>query len=174
METWKDITGYDGRYSVSSYGRVRSNARLSDKRGQRMPERILKPVYYSAGYPAVTLTKDGKQRRIAIHILVCTAFHGARPTPEHEVCHWDDVKTNNHADNLRWGTRADNAADMARNGNNFYLNLTHCQRGHEFTPENTWRRSNGTRECYACRLDRKRRYNAKKRKSYLAPAPAAA
>ena len=165
METWKLIEGYGERYSVSSLGRVRSNERLSDIRGHRLPERILKPVYYSAGYPAVTLTKNGKQKRVAIHILVCTAFHGPPPTPEHEVCHWDDVKTNNHVSNLRWGTRADNVGDMARNGNNYRTNLTHCLKGHPFSPENTWRRSDGTRECYTCRLDRKRKYNAKKRKT---------
>lgn len=28
---------------------------------------------------------------------------------------------------------------------------THCKRGHEFTPENTGRKSNGTRFCRACR-----------------------
>jgi len=36
---------------------------------------------------------------------------------------------------------------------------THCIRGHEFTPENTYRRRNGTRLCRACSqiADRKRR-----------------
>jgi len=28
---------------------------------------------------------------------------------------------------------------------------THCMRGHEFSSENTYRRPDGTRECYACR-----------------------
>lgn len=45
--------------------------------------------------------------------------------------------------------------------------VTHCYRGHEYTPENTYTRPNGTRECRACmhvrdiaRADRK---NAKRR-----------
>ncbi len=28
---------------------------------------------------------------------------------------------------------------------------THCKNGHEFTPENTYRRSNGVRVCQTCR-----------------------
>lgn len=33
-----------------------------------------------------------------------------------------------------------------------------CARGHRFTPENIIGGRNGTRECRACRLERKRRY----------------
>lgn len=36
-----------------------------------------------------------------------------------------------------------------------YKAMTHCKRGHEFTPENTYRTKNGRRQCRAChRLDR--------------------
>jgi hypothetical protein len=37
--------------------------------------------------------------------------------------------------------------------------ITHCKHGHEYTPENTIRKSNGTRQCRACvqAHDRKRR-----------------
>lgn len=34
--------------------------------------------------------------------------------------------------------------------------LTECERGHEFTPENTLTRPNGTRHCRACHRDRER------------------
>jgi hypothetical protein len=36
------------------------------------------------------------------------------------------------------------------------LGGTHCKRGHEFTPENTLVRKNGTRWCLACSYERKR------------------
>lgn len=44
---------------------------------------------------------------------------------------------------------------------------THCDAGHEFTPENTYTRSRkqGGRQCKTCTLDRKReRYQARKQK----------
>ena len=33
---------------------------------------------------------------------------------------------------------------------------THCKRGHEFTPDNIFRKSNGTRECLTCKRNRYR------------------
>lgn len=40
---------------------------------------------------------------------------------------------------------------------------THCMRGHAFTPENTYRKPNGTRRCRACFLAAMRRRWARKR-----------
>ena len=34
--------------------------------------------------------------------VVCEAFHGPRPTPEHRAQHLDRNPRNNQADNLRW------------------------------------------------------------------------
>ena len=47
-------------------------------------------------------------------------------------------------DNVRYGTS--HTANKARQ--------THCVNNHEFTPENTYIRSNGTRACKACRRGR--------------------
>ncbi|KKL63304.1 hypothetical protein LCGC14_2176430 [marine sediment metagenome] len=33
-----------------------------------------------------------------------------------EVCHWDGTRDNDRLENLRWASRADNAADMVRHG----------------------------------------------------------
>ena len=40
---------------------------------------------------------------------------------------------------------------------------THCVNGHEFTPENTYRRSDGDRECQTCRADLWRKQRARRR-----------
>ena len=43
--------------------------------------------------------------------------------------------------------------------------MTHCKRGHEFTPENTLKQSNkanGTRLCRACQRERDRLYQLKR------------
>ena len=52
----------------------------------------------NTGYPIIKL--DGKSYNA--HYLFCTAFHGIKPSPKHQVAHYDGVKTNNSADNLRW------------------------------------------------------------------------
>lgn len=61
------------------------------------------------GYPYV-------MGRNYVHQLVCEAFHGPRPTPRHEVAHWDGNPANNHASNLRWATHRENEADRVRHG----------------------------------------------------------
>jgi hypothetical protein len=38
------------------------------------------------------------------------------------------------------------------------LGGTHCKRGHEFTPANTYIRSNGTRWCLTCAYERSKKY----------------
>jgi hypothetical protein len=50
------------------------------------------------------------------HILVCEAWHGVRPTPEHQVRHRDGTKTNNRPDNLCWGTAKENHSDRWDHG----------------------------------------------------------
>ena len=44
------------------------------------------------------------------------AFCGPKPTPTHEVAHWDGICTNNRATNLRWATHAENVEDQRRHG----------------------------------------------------------
>lgn len=55
------------------------------------------------------------------------------------------------------GTHAINMRDMAgkQRGNSGYRGVTHCKRGHEFTPENTCLEGKG-RRCRACHRDRER------------------
>jgi hypothetical protein len=44
-----------------------------------------------------------------MHRLVCTAFHGEPPTPDHtDVDHIDGDPGNNRTENLRWVTHAQN------------------------------------------------------------------
>jgi len=51
-----------------------------------------------------------------VHVAVCTAFHGPRPTSVHEAAHRNGIKTDNRSDNLRWSTRAENEADKIPHG----------------------------------------------------------
>lgn len=95
-ETWKDISGFEGMYQVSNFGRVRSL-----KFGK---ERILKPVLTGHGYLDVILCKDGKTKQMKIHRLVANAF---LPNPDNlpVINHIDENKKNNLVDNLEWVTQ---------------------------------------------------------------------
>lgn len=52
----------------------------------------------------------------AVHRLACEAFHGPAPVGKNLVLHWNDIKDDNRAINLRWGNAVENMADAIRNG----------------------------------------------------------
>lgn len=146
MTEWRDIPGYGGRYQVSSIGQVRSL--------HRKKERLLRIQNHVNGYKQITLrTADGGYVTPRVHQLVAVAFLGPKPSPDHEVCHNDGTRTNNVVENLRWGTRWENAQDKRLHGTNNMMK-TRCKWGHEFNEENTriiTRRGGGTeRQCRPC------------------------
>jgi len=113
-EEWRPVRGYDGFYEVSSLGRVRSVDRVfirADGQRQGRRGRVLVQTPLGRGYPSVQL-RLGVRR--AVHVLVCQAFHGPRPSSRHEVAHYDGDKHNNAATNLRWATKRENHADSVR------------------------------------------------------------
>ena len=115
---WRPVYGWKGLYEVSSDGIVRSIARRCiNARGNGTylrPGRVIKPQM-SAGYLRVRLTWRGHSDNQFVHVLVLEAF--ASPRPAGLVArHLDGDATNNRADNLAWGTQAQNCADKARHG----------------------------------------------------------
>jgi hypothetical protein len=58
----------------------------------------------------------GKRVTLQVHVVVCEAFHGPRPSPRHQARHLDGNRLNCRADNLAWGTPAENTADKVRHG----------------------------------------------------------
>lgn len=119
-EQWSPVVGYEGLYSVSTRGRVRSEARTVSLGGTRLgqtralPEKLLKPGIDDGGYPIVSLW-NGRGRSYRIHQLMLRAFKG-EPPPGCESLHDNDIKTDNRIENLSWGTRSRNMCDMIRNG----------------------------------------------------------
>lgn len=98
-EVWKDIQGYDGKYSISNFGNVRSN--------HYGKKRILKPMRNAGiynGYLTVTLYNNSVGKKVKIHRLVAEAF---LPNPNNlpVINHKDEDKTNNKVDNLEWCTK---------------------------------------------------------------------
>lgn len=149
-ELWRPAPGFPG-YEVSNLGRVASL--------RRRPRRILSPYLnprQAHGYFHVTLSCDseGRRRRPSVHRLVAEAFHGAAPSPDHQVRHLDGNRFNNTAANLAWGTASENRLDRVRHGTDHNVAKTHCPQGHPYSAENTHLRrlSNGrfARNCRAC------------------------
>ena len=114
MEIWKDISGYEGLYQASSFGRI-----LSLKRGI-----ILKQQLNPSGYYYVALSKDGKGKRFLVSRLIAKNFI---PNPYNlpEVNHKDENPKNNAVENLEWcsvaynntyGNRTANSAESNKNG----------------------------------------------------------
>lgn len=71
----------------------------------------LKPADQNGYHRVFLYTKGGRRKRRRVHTIVCEVFHGPKPTEEHEVRHLDNNRANNHADNLRWGTKEENGQD---------------------------------------------------------------
>ena len=105
-EIWKDIKGYEGLYQVSNFGRVKSLPRTIISQNhfnffqKTIKEKILSAPK-SAGYPIVTLYKNGVSKIYKVHRLVTETFI---PNPNNlsQVNHKDEDKTNNCVENLEW------------------------------------------------------------------------
>lgn len=101
-EVWKAVPGY-AEFEASEFGHIR---RARDKR-------ICAQNVSKYGYHIVSL---GEGRRARSNILVCSAFHGARPSDLHYACHNNGDKLDNRAWNLRWGTQRENIIDKWLHG----------------------------------------------------------
>lgn len=117
IEEWRDIKNYEGRYQVSSMGRVKSLERKIPhwRGGERIQkERILEPATTYHGYLRVGLHAGGKQKMLMVHRLVCEAFH-ENPDNKQQVNHVNEDKTDNRAYNLEWSTPRENCNFGTRN-----------------------------------------------------------
>ncbi len=107
MTKFIPIPDFDG-YSVSKCGRIMGKLKeLTPHKHHR--ERGKK------AYLRVEVWHNNKRKKLYVHTAVLLAWHGPKPSDKHLGCHRDDNAMNNHADNLYWGTHAENYADLVRN-----------------------------------------------------------
>lgn len=110
------MVGYEGEYEVSSLGRVKSLKYLGTKGTKIMKPYINISRRGNVPYLQVDLHNRGVRRSLKVHFLVCTAFHGERPSNidgdlNIEAMHLNGDSLDNRAENLAWGRHADNVRE---------------------------------------------------------------
>lgn len=103
VEEWRPIVGHEGRYEVSSRGRIRW-------------VRVKTPYHEKNGYLTTLLASPGAIHQHALlHRQVAKAF---LPNPDNlpVVNHIDNDRSNNRVENLEWTTYKGNSEHMVRQG----------------------------------------------------------
>ncbi len=110
-EIWKPINGFEGRYDISNFGRVKSLRRITLRNGKypfTQKEIIMTPIDNGRGYFQVILRNNGIKAR-TIHQLVAEHFLNHTPCGyKFVVNHKDFNRKNNHVDNLEIVTAREN------------------------------------------------------------------
>lgn len=99
-EIWKDIPGYEGKYIISSFGRIISLKRNGIAKDTEVS------LNKRGNYLKVGL-RNKERVSYSVHRLVALTFL-ANPNNLPQVDHIDGDKMNNHASNLRWVTAKEN------------------------------------------------------------------
>lgn len=110
MEVWKDIKGYEGKYQISNYGRVKSlPKKMGNGIGYITDEKILKNCKNHYGYSIVNLCENCTPIFKQVHRLVAETFI-QNPDNKPQVNHINGNKQDNRAENLEWCTNGENQA----------------------------------------------------------------
>lgn len=121
-EEWRPIPWFEGFYSASDQGRIRSEPQPVRTTG-RQHGRVLAPSLSRKGYQCVRLCVSGRRLSTQVHCLVAAAFIGPRPDGL-QVNHKDGIKTNNLPGNLEYVTCKENVQHCWANGMH---GVEHCR-----------------------------------------------
>lgn len=108
-EKWSYVSNTDGRYIISSFGRVASVPRARTKGG------LLKPQPNKQGYLMVAIRYGKKYKLWRLNRLVALTFI---PNPENyeQVNHINGNKQDNRVENLEWCNQSHNQKEAYRLG----------------------------------------------------------
>jgi len=133
-------TVLDGEWRTVMLDGVESGVQVSDRGRFRSPRGV---VHCGSVLPNGYHLVGVGSKRYYLHRLICTAWHGPPPTPEHtETNHKDGDASNNQPDNLRWTTRAENIQYSYANNPNRKSNagaLSNPVRGRKQGTADEWR-----------------------------------
>lgn len=103
-KTFRDVKGYEGRYSIDRDGNI-----YSHRRNKIMKDRKLKK------YRGIALCDGEGSKNFRVHRLVAIAFI---PNPDNkpDVNHKDCNGSNNNMHNLEWCTKKENMRHASLNG----------------------------------------------------------
>jgi len=78
----------------------------------RQRDMCKKSPYNGSDYQSVKI--PGFRNSLRVHRIVCETFHGKAPKGKNIVKHADNVKSNNSADNVSWGTPSENMLEFSK------------------------------------------------------------
>lgn len=151
-EIWLPLIGFEGNYEVSELGMIRSvNRSVLQSNGvlKKLKGKTLSPQKLSNGYLYVNLWKQGTMTKKLVHRAVLETFTGI-PNNGNECRHKDGNKTNNHVENLQWGSHLENMQDLFSSNGHHNSRKSHCKRGHALSGLNLKMLPDGRRNCLAC------------------------
>lgn len=113
-EEWRNVCGYEGRYSASSFGRIKSLKRIVSKMNMWgfvsdfiVNEKIIQATINEHGYLIFNLRKDNKSDTVRVHRIAALAFI-PNPKNKRTINHKNGNKLDNRIVNLEWATHSEN------------------------------------------------------------------
>lgn len=104
QEVWVDVPGYEGLYSVSCYGRVKSYQFVKDarKHNPHIKVKIVATPMGKNGYQHVSFYRNGTTKICSLHKLVASVFEIDRACEGDIINHKDENRWNNCVSNLEY------------------------------------------------------------------------